>query len=35
MKSEKCSKKQADALITPEKVKTFILNNIVLTNKSS
>ena len=31
MKSEKRSKKQADTLITPEKVKTFILNNIVLT----
>ena len=31
MKSEKCSKKQADTLITPEKAKTFILNNIVFT----
>jgi len=29
MKSKKRSKKQADTLITPEKVKTFILNNIV------
>ena len=31
MKSEKCSKKQADTLITSEKAKTFILNNIVFT----
>jgi len=31
MKSEKCSKKQVDTLITSEKAKTFILNNIVFT----
>jgi len=31
MKSEKHSKRQADTLITSEKVKTFILDNIILT----
>jgi len=31
MKNEKPSKKQSNTHVTPEKVKTFILNNIVLT----